>query len=370
MRRLGDTVARLGVNRRLQTAGPSSDSRLKPVVLAGPNPGALDAFAWTPARSSGAALVVVLHGCAQTAEAYDHGTGWSRHAEQQGFAVLFPQQRRANNPGLCFNWFAPDDVAQDRGEAASIAAMIGTMVRQHDLDPGRIFITGLSAGGAMTAAMLAAFPHLFAGGAVIAGLPAGAASSIPQAFEAMRGGGAASAAVSIDRVRRASPGSGRWPRIAIFHGTADHTVDAVNADGLVAQWTGVHGLTTQPDNEVTTGRCRRRLWSNASGEILVEDYRMEGMGHGVPLDVKGLDPLGAVGPFMLEVGFSATARLVEAWGLGDPLVGKAKQTPRPDSASGPAAPKAEPAFAFGSGSGVNGVQAVIEGALRRAGLMP
>jgi poly(hydroxyalkanoate) depolymerase family esterase len=313
--------------------------------------------------------VVVLHGCTQTADAYDHGTGWSRHAEQHGFAVLYPQQRRANNPGLCFNWFAPEDVARDRGEAASIAAMIAAMVREHDLDPARVFITGLSAGGAMTAAMLAAYPELFAGGAIIAGLPAGAASTMPQAFETMRGAGAASAAVSVDRMRRASPGVSRWPRVAIVHGTADHTVDVANADGLVAQWTGVHGLTAQPDREATTDRCRGRRWSNASGDVLVEDYRIEGMGHGVPLDVVGRDPFGSPGPFMLEVGFSATARLVDTWGLGDSFAGKSKRPLQPDGMTEAAAAMADGAFAFGSASRVSGVQAVIEGALRRAGLM-
>ncbi|MDB5420122.1 MAG: LpqC, poly, partial [Brevundimonas sp.] len=219
MRRLGDTVARLSAAGK-RPAGSTAGGRLRPFAFGANNPGDLDAFVFTPPTPSGGALVVVLHGCSQTAEAYDHGAGWSQHAQAKGFSVLFPHQRRANNPGLCFNWFSPDDTARDRGEAASIAAMIIAMVRDHDLDPGRVFITGLSAGGAMTAVLLSVYPELFAGGAIIAGLPYGAASSMPEAFAAMRG---QAASPGPDRVRRAAPAADQWPRIAIVHGTGDRT---------------------------------------------------------------------------------------------------------------------------------------------------
>lgn len=115
------------------------------------------------------------------------GSGWSRHAAAAGFAVLYPQQLRANNAGRCLNWFSPEDTGRDRGEAASVAAMITAMVRSHDLDPSRVVITGLSAGGAMSATMLPLYPEPFAGGAIIAGLPHGPAASTPQAFKPMRG---------------------------------------------------------------------------------------------------------------------------------------------------------------------------------------
>ena len=115
--------------------------------------------------------------------------GWSQLAAEQGFAILFPEQRRANNPNLCFNWFVPDDVNRDRGEVLSIRQMIETLVTKHGLDRRRVLITGLSAGGAMAAAMLATYPDVFAAGAIIAGLAYGCASTIPEAFDRMRGHG-------------------------------------------------------------------------------------------------------------------------------------------------------------------------------------
>ena len=94
-----------------------------------------------------------------------------RHlADLHGFAVLFPEQQRANNANLCFNWFVPEDIRRDSGEALSIRQMIEAMVVAHGLDRSRIFVTGLSAGGAMASAMLATYPEIFAGGAIIAGL--------------------------------------------------------------------------------------------------------------------------------------------------------------------------------------------------------
>ncbi len=362
MRRLGHTVARLAEAGRRQER-PSSGGRLLPFDVSGPNPGALDAFAFMPDEPAGAGLVVVLHGCTQTADGYDQGAGWSRHAESEGFAVLYPQQRRANNPGLCFNWFSPEDTARNRGEAASIAAMIVAMVRDHGLDPSRVFITGLSAGGAMSATLLALYPELFAGGAVIAGLPHGAAASMRQALEAMRGLGPAPNAGGI---RKATPDVTRWPRISIIHGSGDQTVNVANADRLLSQWLDFHGLRAGPDRDVATGRRRHRQWTDEAGEVRVEDLRIEAMGHGTPLDLAN-DPLGVAGPFMLDVGFSSTAWLIEAWGLShDPDRPRAPAEPAQTLDAKPA-PRAPGSPMAGSTAGI---QAVIETALRKAGLLP
>src|SRR3954463_16767186 len=135
----------------------------------GSHPGSLRMFSFVPPNPEPApALVVVLHGCGQTAAAYDFGAGWSTLAKRYGFALLMPEQQSANNANTCFNWFNPGDVARGRGEAASIRQMVARMVADHKIDPRRIYITGLSAGGAMTSVMLATYPEVFAGGAIIA----------------------------------------------------------------------------------------------------------------------------------------------------------------------------------------------------------
>ncbi len=143
--------------------GQGVSDRLQPLAGFGPNPGALAAKFHVPnGLEEGAPLVVVLHGCTQTAAGYDYHSGWSRLADEAGFALLFPEQQRANNPNLCFNWFLPGDARRGSGEALSIRQMIETMVATHGLDRTRIFITGLSAGGAMASAMLASYPEVFA----------------------------------------------------------------------------------------------------------------------------------------------------------------------------------------------------------------
>src|SRR4051812_14374854 len=154
----------------------------------GPNPGALRMFVHLPEElPPGAPLVVVLHGCTQSATAFDHATGWSGLASQFGFALLLPEQRSANNPKDCFNWFAASDNRRGAGEAFSISQMIDWMLANHSLDPKRVYIMGLSAGGAMATVMLATYPEIFAAGAVIGGLPYGSATHPRQARPAMDG---------------------------------------------------------------------------------------------------------------------------------------------------------------------------------------
>src|SRR5258708_122024 len=181
-----------------------------------PNPGNLRMFQYLPEGiRPGAPLVVVLHGCGQTAGGYDLGAGWSLLADQLGFAVLAAEQKAVNNPNTCFNWFNPEDIAHGEGEAASIAAMIQSLVQTHSLDVTRVFITGLSAGGAMTAVMLATYPELFAGGAIIAGLPFGAAANVRDALESMRSAPLRTPRQWGDAVRAASAHLGPWPQISI-----------------------------------------------------------------------------------------------------------------------------------------------------------
>src|ERR1700722_1138218 len=136
-------------------------SQLRETQNFGTNPGALRMFTYLPPNVSGEIpLVVVLHGCTQTAAGYDQGAGWSTLANRYGFALLFPEQQRANNPNGCFNWFQTGDIERGHGEALSIRQMIAKMVSDHAIDARRVFVTGLSAGGAMTSVMLATYPDV------------------------------------------------------------------------------------------------------------------------------------------------------------------------------------------------------------------
>jgi poly(hydroxyalkanoate) depolymerase family esterase len=331
--------------------------RLVDLPIAKANPGNLRARVYVPADlAPQAPLVVVLHGCTQDAAVYDHGSGWSHLADRHGFALLFPEQRRANNMNLCFNWYQPEDAARGQGEAASIRAMIALMVDRHGIDPARVYVTGLSAGGAMASVMLAAYPEVFAGGAIIAGLPFGAADTLGEALGAMSAPGRASEAALSDAVHAASPHRGPWPRVSVWHGSADRLVVPGNGEAIVRQWRGVHGLPERPSRAETVDGHPRRIWTDAKGTVLVEDIVVTGMAHGTPLS-PGTDEgqSGQAGAHMLDVGLSSTDRIAAFFGVA----------PEPAARAKPSAARAEQA----SPAPANDVQDVIENALRAAGLM-
>ena len=239
-------------------ARPVPDGTLLGEVEFSPNPGSLRMFQYVPQDlKPDAALVVILHGCGQTAAGYDLGAGWCQLAAQWGFAVLAPEQKTVNNPHTCFDWFNPEDITRGSGEADSIAGMVRTMVETHGLDAGRVFITGLSAGGAMTSVMLATYPELFAGGAIIAGLPFGAAQNVRDALESMRSAPLHTPAQWGDMVRAACDYHGRRPKISVWHGALDMTVNVNNAQAIVAQWADLHGLSlTSARQDLVDGAIR------------------------------------------------------------------------------------------------------------------
>ncbi len=371
MRNIADTIARMA---RAGTSAPrdTAPSRLTALDDFGPNPGALLGYAYVPEDlPSNAPLVVVLHGCTQTAAGYDHGSGWSQLADRAGFALLFPEQARANNPNRCFNWFASEDTAQAGGEAASIAQMTETMIARHALDRGRVYVTGLSAGGAMTMAMLATRPDLFAGGAVIGGLAYGTATGVSQALDRMRGHGDTSDRDLVEAVRRGARGhDGRWPTLSIWHGGADATVSVANADTIGRQWRGIHGVEARAVREERMGTAVHRIWSDAAGRDVVDEWIIPGMGHGTPIAPSGPDRLGAAAPFMLDVGVSSTAMIARSWGLvpaaKTETAAKPAQVDRVAKIAIPVASKPTPKPRTEAPASI---QATIETALRAAGLM-
>ena len=283
----------------------------------GSNPGALRMFSFVPpGLQDGCPLVVVLHGCTQSAASYDLGAGWSTLAERFGFALLLPEQQRLNNPNGCFNWFQSGDIERGHGEAASIRQMVMTMVSNHGIDPARVFVTGLSAGGAMTSVMLATYPDVFAGGAIIAGLPYGAATNVQQAFETMRQCPPRPARAWGDLVRKASRHKGPWPRVSVWHGDADGTVIPSNAGEIIKQWADVHGLPIQPSSEAKVDGYPRQVWVDGVGDEMIESYTIPRMAHGTPLATGAADDqCGAVGPFLLEVGISSSYHIARFFGL-------------------------------------------------------
>lgn len=372
MPKLGETVAAIASRRRRVAAAQGRDSgRLRPVAGFGHNPGGLRMLAYAPPNlPRGAPLVATLHGCQQTAVGYAEGAGWLDLAERLGFALVAPEQVQANNPQLCFNWFEPGDTRRGEGEAASIRAMVAHAATLFGTDPARVFVTGLSAGGAMTAALLATYPDVFAAGAVVAGLPYGAAANVQEAFAAMFQGRSRPPREWGDLVRGASRHAGPWPRVSIWHGEADTTVRPGAAEQLARQWSDVHGQTGAPSAVSTASGRPYFAWRSKAGEPVVEMHLLPGLGHGTPLSTTGAEGLGEAGPFLIEAGVSSSLEIARFWGLAGPAeagVDPAPALPR-------YVPPAHPAPSFlGARAAARApavdVGAAISNALRSAGLM-
>jgi poly(hydroxyalkanoate) depolymerase family esterase len=170
-------------------------------------------------------LVVMLHGCTQTPDDFATGTGMNLLADERGFMVAYPAQPVSANRNRCWNWFRPTDQARDRGEPALIAGIARQILRDHPADPRRVYIAGLSAGGAAAAIAANAYPDIFAAAGVHSGLPIGAAQGPASAFLAMQAGSLG------------SHQSVAMPTI-IFHGDADQTVHPRNGRAVAARALG------------------------------------------------------------------------------------------------------------------------------------
>ncbi|MEV7520468.1 PHB depolymerase family esterase [Streptomyces sp. NPDC091371] len=273
---------------------------LQRISAFGTNPGALNMYAYQPAgMPARPAVVVALHGCTQSAQVYADNSGLTQFADQYGFLLVFPETTSANNSSQCFNWFEPGDTKRGQGEAASIRQMVAHAASAYGTDPARVYITGLSAGGAMTSVMLAAYPEVFAAGAVIAGIPYACANSVVTAYSCMSPGTDRTPAAWAQGVRDANPGrTGPWPRVAIWHGDSDTKVVPKNAEELRDQWTAVHGLDQSADRTSTIGpnSTRREQYLAADGSVAVEVDRVPSLAHGTPVDPgSGPQQCGATG---------------------------------------------------------------------------
>jgi len=275
----------------------------------GENPGNLTMRVHAPpAPASAKAIVVALHGCTQTSTAYE-AAGWNTIADTRGFYVIYPEQSPANNANRCFRWFDPAHTARGKGEPASIAAMVEAVRARTGAT--RAFVTGLSAGGAMTAVMLATYPDVFEAGAVMSGIPYKCAAGMVDAFSCMSPGRSKTGAAWGALVRAAAEGG--TARLQVWHGDADYTVRPMNAGELAKQWANVHGLGDAPTKTETVGRATRRIYTDASGAAVVETFTVPGMGHGTPVDPKA--GCGKAGAYVLDTGLCSSAYAADFFGL-------------------------------------------------------
>ncbi|MDE5412537.1 extracellular catalytic domain type 1 short-chain-length polyhydroxyalkanoate depolymerase [Alkalihalobacterium chitinilyticum] len=238
-------------------------------------------------------LMVMLHGCTQDANQFSVGTEMNIVAEEKGFIVLYPEQSSSANSSKCWNWFEPAHQSRGSGEPAVIAGMVQQVKNNYSIDQSQVYVAGLSAGGAMSVIMGATYPDVFSGVGVGAGLEYKAATSSLQAWTAMSNGGPD----PIRQGRLAYQAMGQYAQVIptmVFHGDSDFTVQSINGHQVITQWAKTNDLAYDGQEntyfydvadeviqgQVSGGRSyTRSIYRDNAGNLLMEKYIVDGMGH-------------------------------------------------------------------------------------------
>ena len=213
-------------------------------------------------------LVVMLHGCTQNPDDFAAGTGMNDAALKRGFYVLYPAQTQHANSSRCWNWFKHNHQKRGRGEPALLAGMTKDVMARYNIDPQRVYVAGLSAGGAMAAILGDAYPDLFAAVGVHSGLATGSATNVQTALSVMQTGAAPMPARTT-----ASP-----PTI-VFHGDRDATVNPVNGEQVLAASAGAHKPETKRAKSANGRDYTQRVYKEAGGRVVAEHWAVHGAGH-------------------------------------------------------------------------------------------
>jgi poly(hydroxyalkanoate) depolymerase family esterase len=212
-------------------------------------------------------LVVMLHGCTQNPDDFAAGTGMNDVARQRGFYVLYPAQTQHANSSRCWNWFKHNHQKRSRGEPAILAGMTRAVMGRYNIDPQRVYVAGLSAGGAMAAILGDAYPDLFAAVGVHSGLPTGSAANVQGALSVMQTGAAASLRSTAS------------PPTIVFHGDKDATVHPANGEQVVAASAGVSKPETSRARSDNGRDYTRRVYTDAGDRVVAEHWAVHGAGH-------------------------------------------------------------------------------------------
>ncbi len=268
---------------------------------------------------AGRPLVVVMHGCSQSAASME-AAGWNKLADQYQFAVLYPEQSSANNPITCFNWAGEygdlANLTRGQGENQSVISMIDYMHTTHGTDNSKVFIAGFSAGGAFVPVMLATWPDRFAAASIMEGIPFKCATSVNGAYSCQSPGVNKAPTEWGDLVRATHNYSGARPRVQIWHGTSDTIVVPVNQTELVEQWTNVFGTDTTADETEMIGSVATRTAYKMGSQVVVESYTVNGMSHAIAIGAEGTTACpSTAGAYYESKGICATLRAATFFGL-------------------------------------------------------
>lgn len=289
----------------------------------GDNPGNLKMFIYVPDSlrdSELVPLVVVLHGCSQNAQSISYESGWNKLADKYNFIVIYPQQKRINNPSKCYNWFSNLDIKEGKGESVSIKNMIEYTKSEYKIDVSSVFVYGLSAGAAMGVVLMANYPKMFNAGAIFAGGPYGVVSNAIEAFKEMESPNDLTPEEWGRLICQMHDSIEKYPKIVIVHGTNDKVVDIRNSYELIDQWTFLHSADTIPSRVDTAfannPKVNRISYYNTKGEESIIFYKINNLGHQLPVDPGEFDKQGGnTGLFATDIDFYSTYYVAKDFGL-------------------------------------------------------
>jgi len=296
-------------------------AKMQEVNSFGSNPGNLTMYQYIPEKGSqqSFSIIVALHGCTQTAEEYNQRSGWTDMGDISQSIIIFPEQRSANNPMMCFNWGGEygdqTNLIRGKGENQSIIQMIEKVKKSYPVDEDKIFIAGFSAGGALAANMLALYPDIFKGGAIMSGIPYRCATSLIESFTCMFQGRDLSAQQWGDLARKGFSYKGQYPKVSLWHGSSDYTVSPTNADQLVKQWQNLHKVTGSVIEDDLGDNHRHLRYLNDRGDNVIHYHLIQGMGHAITVNPNGDFSGGSSGEFGENRGIHSTLVTVQEWGL-------------------------------------------------------
>ena len=299
-----------------------AQSGLREIENFGPNPENLFFFIHAPKiKTEKMPLVVALHGCNQDVATIPWQSGWNKLADENGFCVIYPQQRFLNNPSSCVNWFNEKDVSKNSGESGSIKHMIDFVCDSFSIDRSKIFAYGLSAGAAMTAVVMADSPETFNGGAILAGGPYKMATNVLSAMSAMMSAKNKSSKEWGELILNQNPDyKGKYPRVILVHGKNDKVVNIKNSYELVKQWAYVLQTDTVPTKQIPSFQnnkyVERKSYLNKEKEEQIIFYEIDGLGHALPVDPgEGTFKGGQTGLFAVDKDFFSTYWIAKDFGI-------------------------------------------------------
>ncbi len=290
-------------------------SGIQQLEIIGENPGNIDFSLYLPKNiKQNSPLVVIIHGCNQNGESYVNDTGWPKYSELWNFPILIPKQKKSNNPLNCFNWFEAQDIQKGKGEMLSIYNAAKQVIKSHNLQES-IYVSGLSAGAAMSVAFAANYPDLVKGVSPHAGLPFQCASGVADAYACMGGRISKTIKEWSSKIKNIHGELKSWPKLLVWQGTSDYTVNSKNAEEIAKQWLGLHSQLQKTNTNLRNGHSKVSYIDSKNIER-IQIYYLKNFEHAHGINPGNeIDNCGTEGAYVKKVGVCTAYETALFFGL-------------------------------------------------------